>query len=82
MDELLSHLEDMKVQFSDDPPLVKMVELGWSILDKYVLFTPIGTALLTSAKILCEDRTLTSVCDCSGFASQYEVQLLPGGVEE
>jgi len=81
MDELLSHLEDMKVQFSDNPPLVKMIELGWSILDKYVLFIPIGTALLTSTKILCEDRTLTSVCDCSGFASQYEVQLLPGGVE-
>jgi len=55
MDELLSHHEDMKVQFCRDPPLVRMIELGWKILDKYVHFFPIGTTLLTFTKILCED---------------------------
>jgi len=55
MDELLSHLEDMKVQFCRDPPLVRMIELGWNIVDKYVHFIPIGTTLLTFTKILCED---------------------------
>jgi hypothetical protein len=55
MDELLSHVEDMKVQFCRDPPLVRMIELGWNILDKYVHFIPIGTTLLTFTKILCED---------------------------
>jgi len=55
MDKLLSHLEDMKVQFCRYSLLVRMIELGWNILDKYVHFIPIGTTLLTLTKILCED---------------------------
>jgi len=45
MDELLSHLEEMKVRFHGDAPLVQMIELGWCILDKYVTSIPIGAPL-------------------------------------
>ena len=37
MDELLAHLEDMKVQFCDQPVLVQMIENGWLIMDKYLI---------------------------------------------
>ena len=37
MDELLAHLEDMKVQFRDQPVLIQMIENGWLIMDKYVI---------------------------------------------
>ena len=35
MDELLAHLEDLKVQFRDDAHLATMINNGWSIMDKY-----------------------------------------------
>jgi len=41
MDELLAHLEDMKVQFRDQPALVQMIEHGWLIMDKLVVILPL-----------------------------------------
>ena len=35
MDELLAHLEDLKVQFVEEPHLLTMIINGWSIMDKY-----------------------------------------------
>jgi len=40
MDELLAHLEDMKVQFHNQPVLVQMIENGWLIIDMYVISSP------------------------------------------
>ena len=34
MDELLAHLEDLKVQFAEEPHLLTMINNGWSIMDK------------------------------------------------
>jgi hypothetical protein len=34
MDELLAHLEDLKVQFAEEPHLLTMINNGWTIMDK------------------------------------------------
>jgi hypothetical protein len=40
MDELLAHLEDLKVQFAEEPHLLTMINNGWSIMDKYHSLPP------------------------------------------
>ena len=36
MDELLSHLEDAKVQYGAESHLASMINNAWMIMDKYV----------------------------------------------
>ena len=35
MDALLLHYEDAKVEYKDDPRMLKAIEMGWFVLDKY-----------------------------------------------
>ena len=55
MDELLAHLEEAKIQYSDpevyNPHIITSIQLAWSLLDKYYSLTDLQPALYTAVAL-------------------------------
>ena len=55
IDELLAHLEEAKIQYSDpevyNPHIITSIQLAWSLLDRYYSLTDLQPALYTAVAL-------------------------------